>query len=157
VGDTPIDQSPPTHQLLILLFQVEVANHAGLVVQLARAALGSPTVRYAASRPHWRETYTGTRISDRILEGVIDLLYRDDDGMVIVDYKTDAAPVPALASRVDYYRPQMAAYAYAVEAATAEPVVRCILLFLTPGGAHTREVGDVPEAIRQVHDVVMSG
>ena len=31
-------------------------------------------------------------VGDRVLEGYIDLLYRDDDGLVIVDYKTDAVP-----------------------------------------------------------------
>jgi ATP-dependent exoDNAse (exonuclease V) beta subunit len=72
-----------------------VADHAGIVAQLARAALGSAAVRHAASRPHWRETYVGTVIGDRVLEGFIDLIYRDD-GLVIIDYKTDTVPVVAL-------------------------------------------------------------
>ena len=78
-----------------------VTEHATTVTQLARAALNSPAVRHAASRPHWRETYVGTTACDRVLEGFIDLLYRDD-GLVIIDYKTDAVPATATepASRV---------------------------------------------------------
>jgi PD-(D/E)XK nuclease superfamily len=83
-----------------------VVEHADLVLSLARAALDTDIVKHAAARPHWRETYTGTVIGDRVLEGIIDLLYRDDDGLVIVDYKTDAVPIAALSARVDYYRPQ---------------------------------------------------
>ena len=75
-----------------------------------------------------------------MVEGIIDLLYRDEDGLVLVDYKTDAVPASALASRVEFYRPQLSVYATAVEAAVGEPVRRCVLLFLTPASATPREV-----------------
>jgi ATP-dependent helicase/nuclease subunit A len=102
-----------------------VAEHTDIVGHLARAALSSETVRRAASRPHWRETYVGTVVGDRVLEGFIDLVYRDNDGLIIVDYKTDTVPTTALDARVAFYRPQLAAYAAALEAATGEPVARC--------------------------------
>jgi ATP-dependent exoDNAse (exonuclease V) beta subunit len=134
-----------------------VAHHADLVTNLAIAALESEVVRHAATRPHWRETYAGTGIGDRILEGVIDLLYRDNDGeLVIVDYKTDAVPAAALDARVDYYRPQMAAYALAIQAATGQPVDRCVLLFLTPAGAHERQIGELIDATTQIRERVLS-
>ncbi|MDT5038037.1 MAG: hypothetical protein QOE03_3222 [Micromonosporaceae bacterium] len=134
-----------------------VADHTDLVASLARAALGSDVVRYAATRQHWRETYVGTLVGDRILDGVIDLLYRDDDGLVIVDYKTDAAPAAALDGRVTYYRPQMAAYALAVTAATGEPVARCVLLFLSPTGAHERHVDNLAATCTQIRETVLAG
>jgi ATP-dependent exoDNAse (exonuclease V) beta subunit len=133
-----------------------VADHADLVTQLARSALASEVVRHAATREHWRETYVGTIVGDRVLDGVIDLLYRDRDGLVVVDYKTDAAPTAALDRRVDYYRPQMAAYALAVAAATGETVARGVLLFLTPTGAHERHI-DLAAASAQVRDAVLAG
>lgn len=105
-------------------------------------------------RPYWRETYVGTVVDDRVLEGIVDLLYRDDDGLVIVDYKTDAVPTEALERRVTHYRPQLAAYAAAVEAATGEPVSRCVLLFLTPHGHHERQVADVAGAQAEVRQLV---
>ena len=130
-----------------------VTEHATTVTQLARAALNSPAVRHAASRPHWRETYVGTTACDRVLEGFIDLLYRDD-GLVIIDYKTDAVPATALNQRVAFYRPQMAAYATALQAATNEPVTRCILLFLSPRGATERAVHGIEEASALVLDAI---
>jgi ATP-dependent helicase/nuclease subunit A len=83
-----------------------------------------------------------TVLGDTVLEGIVDLLYRDDDGLVIVDYKTDAVPLSALSARVDFYRPQLAAYAAALEAAAGEPVARCVLLFLAPGAGRRGGVGD---------------
>jgi hypothetical protein len=118
-----------------------------LVSELASSALGSPVVRRAATRRHWRESYVATVIGDRVLEGVVDLLYRDDDGLVIVDYQTDAAPSPA---QVDHRRPQVATYAAAVEAAVGEPVARCVLLFLSPDGADALIVPEIPAAVAAI-------
>ncbi|HEX6325605.1 MAG TPA: UvrD-helicase domain-containing protein [Jiangellaceae bacterium] len=133
-----------------------VAEHADVVAALARSALSSDVVRRAASRPHWRETYVGTVVGDRVLEGFIDLVYEDDDGLVIVDYKTDTVPLAALDRRVAYYRPQVAAYVTGLAAATGRPVVRAVLLFLSPSGAAERAVEDVDDAITQLHEQVVS-
>ena len=103
--------------------------------------------------PHWRETYVGTVVGERVLEGFIDLIYRDD-GLVIVDYKTDTVPAVALDQRVAFYRPQMAAYAAALQAATQESVTRCVLVFLSPGGAVERTVEGIQEAAALVQDAV---
>ena len=75
-----------------------------------------------------------------MLEGIVDLVYREDDGqLVIVDYKTDAVPGPAIASRVALYRPQLRAYRAMLGAATgAEP--RSRLLFLHPTGSHEQSM-----------------
>ena len=69
------------------------------------------------------------------LEGYVDLVFRDDDGLVVVDYKTDAVDAETRAERVAHYRIQAAAYALAVAEATGEPVVRGVLCFLDPAGA----------------------
>jgi ATP-dependent exoDNAse (exonuclease V) beta subunit len=105
----------------------------------------------------WRETYVGTVIGDRVLEGFIDLIYRDD-GLVIVDYKTDTVPAAALDQGTAFCRPQLAAYAAALQAAaTQEPVTRCVLLFLSPRGAVERTVTGIEEAAALVRDAVRSG
>ena len=131
-----------------------VVDHADLVRALVRSALATDAVRAAAQLPHWKETYVGTVVSrddgtalakalgaravadETVLEGFVDLIYRDVTGLVVVDYKTDAVPGSAIASRVAIYRPQMAAYVRCVEAATAEQVARAVLVFLTPDGAY---------------------
>jgi ATP-dependent helicase/nuclease subunit A len=127
-----------------------VVEYAELVAQLARSALASEVVGRAATRPSWRETYVGTTVGDQVVEGIVDLLYRDEDGLVIVDYKTDAVPAPAQAARVDFYRPQMAVYAMAVEAAVGEPVTRCVLLFLSPTGAMPAVLHGLADAVAQL-------
>jgi ATP-dependent helicase/nuclease subunit A len=119
----------------------EEVPDVALVAALARAALTSPTIQAAAGSTHWRETYVGTTVGDLIVEGFIDLVYLGSDGLVIVDYKTDAVPGPAIESRVALYRPQMAAYAKALSDATGEAVVGAVLVFLHPEGAVDRLLG----------------
>jgi ATP-dependent exoDNAse (exonuclease V) beta subunit len=118
-----------------------VVEHADMVRALAQSALDSDLVRRAATRPHWREWYVGADQDDgTVLEGFVDLIYREDDGaLVIVDYKTDAIPAGAVASRVAYYEPQVRAYTEIAQLAS-DVDVRAALLFLTPtAAAHVEE------------------
>jgi ATP-dependent exoDNAse (exonuclease V) beta subunit len=112
-----------------------VLEYADVVAALARSALSSDVVKRAATREHWRESYVGSVQPDgTVLEGFVDLIYREDDGrLVIVDYKTDAVPAAALDSRVAYYAPQLQAYASTLPNAGSP-----VLLFLNPTGAVER-------------------
>ena len=112
-----------------------VLEYADVVTALVRSALASDVVQRAAARDHWRESYVGTEQPDgTILEGFVDLIYREDDGrLTIVDYKTDVIPASALDARVAYYAPQLQAYAQILPN-TAPPV----LLFLNPTTAVER-------------------
>ncbi|MFI5693964.1 UvrD-helicase domain-containing protein [Kribbella sp. NPDC051586] len=114
-----------------------VLEYTDVVTALVRSALASDVVKRAAAREHWRESYVGTVQPDgTVLEGFVDLIYREDDGrLTIVDYKTDAIPAAALDSRVAYYAPQLQAYS-AILPNTGPP----ILLFLNPSGAIERQV-----------------
>ncbi|CAN5915004.1 hypothetical protein BH23ACT10_BH23ACT10_05950 [soil metagenome] len=123
------------------------------VRRLAGAALRSPAVREASGCRRWRETFVATPVGDRTLEGYIDLLYRTDAGLVVVDYKT-ASSAADLDDRVAGYRTQGGAYALAVEAATGEPVVRVVFVFLTPDGAIERELDDLPACVAAVRHAV---
>jgi hypothetical protein len=135
-----------------------VPDRAADVRQLVEDALGAPVVRAAAASPHWREVYACTPIGDRLLEGYVDLLYRSDDGLVVVDHKTSASADPAdLDRRVEGYRLQGAAYAVAVGRATAEPVTRVVFLFLTPQGAVERDLTDLAAAMADVERLVADG
>jgi ATP-dependent exoDNAse (exonuclease V) beta subunit len=135
-----------------------VTDRRADVDTLVRAALGSPSVREAATCPHWREVYVCTPIDDRLLEGYIDLLYRTPEGLVVVDHKTAATSDPAeLDRRVEGYRIQGASYALAVAATTAEPVVRVTFLFLTPDGAVERHLSRLDQSVEEVGRLVRSG
>ncbi|CAM3450138.1 UvrD-helicase domain-containing protein [Nocardioides dubius] len=111
-----------------------VTDQEDVVRALVRSALAADVVRTAAAHQHWREMYVGTELPDgTLLEGIIDLVYRDTDGtLVVVDYKTDSVTSDGLAERVAYYAPQLAAYRQCLEAATSADV-RTELLFLRPG------------------------
>jgi RecB family exonuclease len=112
-----------------------VLGYEGAIVELAQAALDSAVVRRACAREFWRETYVATPLPGITLEGYVDLIYRDDDGLVVVDYKTDAVASDELERRLDSYRVQAAAYALAVSEATGERVSRCVLCLLAPGAS----------------------
>ena len=112
-----------------------VLGRERVVAGLVRSALASDTVRRAASRRHWREVYVASPIGGVTLEGYVDLLYRDDGGLVVVDFKTDQVSAADLETRLAHYRIQTAAYAVAIEQTTGETVDRCELLFLKSEGA----------------------
>lgn len=131
-----------------------VVEHHELVLWLCRSALASDVVRRAGAREHWRETYVGTVTDDgTIVEGFVDLIYRDDDGsLVVVDYKTDAVPSNAIDARVEVYRGQMAAYVRTLEKASGAVVDRAVLLFLHPEGATARTLP--ADAMRSLDSLV---
>jgi ATP-dependent helicase/nuclease subunit A len=104
----------------------------------------APSVRESLRWRRWRETFVATTVGDRTLEGYVDLLYRTDAGLVVVDYKT-ASSATDLDTRLASFRLQGGAYAVALEAATGEPVVRVVFVFLTPEGAVECELHDLDD------------
>lgn len=119
-----------------------VLGREDVIEALAQAALDSDIVRAAAaSGRHWREVYVGIPYGDGVFEGYIDLLYEAEDGLVVVDYKTDAVRGEAeLDAKVERYSVQLRAYADAIGYAINREVVRAVLLFLTPNGHTARDV-----------------
>ena len=61
------------------------------------------------------------------VQGVIDLFFEEDDGTVILDYKTDALPKDGIAELVKRYHSQLELYARAVSALTGRQVKEGIL------------------------------
>jgi ATP-dependent helicase/nuclease subunit A len=121
------------------------------VAARARVALTTRTVREAVEHGFRREMYVATPIDGTTLEGYVDLVYRRPDGLVVVDYKTDAWRDDAdLDAKVARYRLQGASYAVALEQATGEPVAECVFLFLGEREARERLVSDLPAAMAEV-------
>ena len=58
-----------------------------------------------------------------LTNGVIDLVFREDDGWVIVDYKTNDLQESDIASALSYYDQQLVTYARFWEKIVQEPVV----------------------------------
>lgn len=131
-----------------------VVGREDVIADLVRSALDSPVVREAATLPHWRETYVAAPISDEIaIEGYVDLLYQRADGLVIVDYKTDAVDGTELEQRLAKYELQGATYAVALESATGLPIADVIFVFLRRDGSTVRSVVDLQAAMSQVRTV----
>ena len=121
------------------------------VAARARVALTTHTVREAVAHGFRREMYVATPVGATTLEGYVDLVYRRSDGLVVVDYKTDAWRDDAdLDAKVARYRLQGASYAVALEQATGEPVAECVFVFLGERDARERSVSDLPTAMREV-------
>lgn len=66
-----------------------------------------------------------------ILQGVVDLLFEEDDGLVIVDYKTDQVKSETIL--IERYAKQLCFYARAMEQCIGKKVKQCIIYSLTMG------------------------
>lgn len=151
-------------------WQSQVEGVVGAVPEIAakaRAALASDLVRRAADARWWREVHVGVPIADIVgssvegsvdlFEGFVDLLFESDDGLVVVDYKTDAVPdAAAIADALARYSPQGAAYAVAVEAATGRPVTEVHFLFLRGTQAVDTLVPDLDGAKARVREALQT-
>jgi ATP-dependent helicase/nuclease subunit A len=80
-----------------------------------------------------RQEDDGIRSHPRVLEGVIDLVFREPDGWVIADYKTDVGTDPDFEGRSASYRLQVELYADAWSALTGEPIKERVLFFTAQG------------------------
>lgn len=147
-----------------------IVDRTDEVTRLAANALNTQVVTAARALRHWRELYVASPMDDAtavggegviaddgegttggdegvIIEGFVDLLYEDGDGLVVVDYKTDALRTEAELDAAEVrYRPQLAAYAVALEQATGRSVDRAVLLFLNGDRARVRWAQDFAAA-----------
>jgi ATP-dependent helicase/nuclease subunit A len=68
-----------------------------------------------------------------VLRGVIDLVFEEAAGWVIVDYKSERVATGDIPALVTYYKPQVDAYAEAWQTIVGQPVVERGLLFTHTG------------------------
>lgn len=72
--------------------------------------------------------------SDQVLlQGVVDLFAETEDGIIVVDFKTDFVTDHTIEEKSEYYRPQVEAYSTALEQILEKKVVRRVLYFLRTG------------------------
>ena len=120
------------------------------VAGLVKAAIESAVVKRAVrSGKLWREVPVAVPVGKGVLEGFIDLLFEEDDALVVVDYKTDyiEAAGDMEEQAVYRYRIQAGSYALAVQRATGKPVKEIVLLFLQPRSERT--LTDVPRLMEE--------
>jgi len=128
-----------------------IPDHTGIVHRLIGAALGSEAVALAAQHNHFKELFVTAPVHGRTIEGYVDLLVETPDGLIIVDYKTDAVRSEEdVDAKLRAYELQAAAYAVALEIVTDTPVIDCQLVFCTASGAIERSI----QQLDQVKDRV---
>ena len=121
------------------------------VLAMVHSTLDSPIIRMAASSTHHKELYVAAPVGDRTIEGYVDLLVETPDGLVIVDYKTDAVRSDADADeRLAHHRLQGAAYAVALSITTGLPVVGCHFVFCGKRGSRERAITNLDAAMAEV-------
>ena len=104
----------------------------GEAAELARVFSESPLGRRAAlAEEISRERRMLFPVGERLLRGVVDLVFSDDEGRVLVDYKTDRVSTAEAPERSAAYALQLQLYALALEGAGERPD-RAVLHFLRP-------------------------
>jgi ATP-dependent helicase/nuclease subunit A len=102
----------------------------------ARSAMSAAPVRRAAERRRWSELPLAVERDGVVIEGIIDLLYREDDGsLVIVDFKTDVQMSEATQSA---YWHQLSLYSELLAETTGEQVSELVLVLCRPNFADVR-------------------
>jgi len=132
-----------------------IPDRTGIVFRLADAALGSTAVALARQHPHFKELFVAAPVGERTIEGYVDLLIETPDGLVVVDYKTDAVRSEAdVDAKLAAYELQAAAYAVALQVATGQTVAECRFVFCTATGAIERSVTDLDAARNRVRSTL---
>jgi len=98
---------------------------------LVRRALDTPTLRRAArARRVLREAPFCVKEGNTFTEGKIDLVFEDEDGLVVADYKTDLIPPAGPSGLARRYAKQAEAYADAVARVSGRRPTEILLLAL---------------------------
>ena len=123
--ERPLDEHGAPAELGELMSLVAGVRESELWRRAGQADTRQPEVPFALERP------ADNGGIPRVVEGVIDLAFREAGGWVIVDYKTDVGDDPDFPRRRRAYRRQVDLYAECWEEITGEPVKERVLLFTT--------------------------
>jgi ATP-dependent helicase/nuclease subunit A len=103
---------------------------------MTNMALNSNVVAQArAAASMWTELYLAAPVDEgsvKVVDGLADLVYRDNSGIHIIDYKTDASIGE---HNLPHYREQLAAYAELMRRGTGEERITASVLHLTQASA----------------------
>ena len=104
--------------------------------ELGRRVLASPRVEreFKFSLLTDAEGYqSGTQGEQVLLQGVVDCWFEEEGGITVLDFKSDGVGKHGLAQRAKAYRPQLKAYAHALERITGKAVKHRLLWFFSAG------------------------
>jgi len=111
--------------------EAEAGRRAG---EAAWTALRLPVMERArVARRIWRELPLLFPDGSDLIEGVIDLVFEEDGGLVIVDYKTDRIVPEQAVAQAAHHAPQLQLYGRGLAQAWGRPVVERLVLFTSIG------------------------
>ncbi len=151
-----LDLSDPTADAIAQLADAQawaesVPEHVETVQRAVESALEAPIVAECRTARHWKELFIAAPVGEVTIEGYIDLLVEHDDGLIVVDYKTDAVRNEAdVDAKLEQYGRQGAAYAAAVAVATGRPVVDVQFVFCRPEGPIVRRIDGLDALVDDV-------
>ncbi|MDA0999219.1 MAG: UvrD-helicase domain-containing protein [bacterium] len=110
------------------------AREAEAAVAMIRPAFERPLFRRAEAAPRrWHEFPFFLSVAGRLLRGFADLVFEEEGGLVVADFKTDAIGESDIPARTEHYSLQGGAYALGLEEATAMKVREVVFSYLRPG------------------------
>jgi ATP-dependent helicase/nuclease subunit A len=105
---------------------------------MVRQCLDHPLMeRVKSAKRLFREVPFSVSLDGNLVEGKIDLLFEEEGGWVIVDYKTDDVSGEALEQRFQSYREQGLWYARAVRESAGCEVKEIAFFFVRSGGVRS--------------------
>ncbi|MGD8277807.1 MAG: UvrD-helicase domain-containing protein, partial [Gemmatimonadota bacterium] len=138
--DRPLDATGEPQELDKLVETLESVMRSGLWARAMGADARLVEVPFSVTVPSEEyATLPGVRpelaavAPVQVIDGVIDLVFREDGGWRIVDYKSDLEGAGITEARRRDYRAQVDLYAACWERLTGEPVADRMLLFTTDG------------------------
>jgi ATP-dependent helicase/nuclease subunit A len=109
----------------------EAARRAG---EAAQRALDLPVMQRARQASGlWRELPVWFPDGADLVEGVVDLVFEEDGGLVLVDYKTDHITDGQALAQAAHHAPQLQLYGRGLAQATGLPVRERLVLFTALG------------------------
>jgi ATP-dependent exoDNAse (exonuclease V) beta subunit len=97
-------------------------------------ALALPVMERARrARRVWRELPLWLPEDGKLIEGIVDLAFEEDGGLVVVDYKTDHVAEADLLAQAAHHAPQLQVYGRGLAQATGHRVAERLVLFTALG------------------------
>jgi len=112
-----------------------IPGSAGDVIEMARRCLESPSVRAAIESGTCQREVPFTLASERgYTVGRVDLVARNGDGLVVIDYKTDVVTAERAAAHTEeHHGGQAQMYAEGIETATGLAVSQVVFVYCRAG------------------------
>ncbi len=131
--ERPVDHTGAPTELDALMALVEAVRGSAIWARAMESSERYSEIAFAVSRGGDAPRGHVSGGAPQVLEGVIDLVFKDGNHWVVADYKTDTGDDPDFAERVHRYRAQVDLYAECWEELTGEEVGERVLVYTAQG------------------------